>query len=56
MTFDDWYQQRYPGDWAMARKALSPPAVERYEQASAAWEAAYHIGYEEAEDSYSHRY
>ena len=40
LTFDEWYKKTYPGDWALAREALSPPAIERYEQASRAWEAS----------------
>ena len=47
MTFEKWYKQTYPDDYnlvILARSpntlAKSPLAIERYEQAKAAWEAS----------------
>ena len=40
LTFEDWYKQTYPGDYNLAILAKSPPAIERYAQARAAWEAS----------------
>ena len=40
MTFDEWYNNKFPGDWNLAILAKSPPALERYAVANAAWEAA----------------
>jgi hypothetical protein len=39
MTFDEWYKKNYEGGWSLAILAKSPPAIERYEIAKAAWNA-----------------
>ena len=40
MTFDEWYKDEFPGCWSLAILAKSPPAIERYNQAKAAWNAS----------------
>lgn len=40
MTFDEWFKQSFPGDWNLAILAESPPAIELYKTAKAAWEAS----------------
>jgi hypothetical protein len=53
VTFDEWYKDTYPGDWNLAIRAKSPPAIDKYEQAKAAWEAGYDDGYDDGYyDSY----
>lgn len=45
MTFDQWYKEIFEADWNLAILAKSPPAMERYKQANAAWEEAYWWGH-----------
>lgn len=44
MIFDEWFKNKFPGCWNLAILAKSPPAIEQYEVAKAAWEAGHTAG------------